>query len=786
MQVHEYKLDESVSLHHLSARLEGLDLEDLDLEDLYLARGNETDAELARNQAFELYRAALKSADNVPRQSREYLHTVERTVLLEARELLRGANLRATEWAKLPTKDEVGEFSKHLLVASGEFGEKKERNEHNERKERKSVLLLAHYDRESEDYTTQILCDDAEAVFASVNHRFAKRDLESSWAHWVRAGGDDFVCVSLGYIGDALATLTAVALIRLQGNHSPLLRAVAAPSKRVSAVWCNPTNEDGLNCGQLDALKGLAHNLEAISGPPGTGKSTIISALVRGCIPKGGGCTLVSAVQNRAIESIVQKMVSTAVETPFVVHGNEKRLSPTSLQWTVDAQAKRDIIYCNFLARKSKCEHMFEVLDKSLLAYKERVFPALFSSNSCHSRYREDLWHRLDKKFRNEPVYTKPHYADFEAVDFDTYNGMTCSDIQKRNKERHMNFKAWFHRGGGDGWRKLVDAIARCKFPVAAELHEFLRQRRTDFEVRKPQEYQDAMERVCAPALVLICTCAAVGGLVRADSKCADCVDRLAARCTTLVVDEAGTCADSCIVPVLARNECGGTFKRLVLVGDSKQLPCFTRLRDPLDAPVSLIERVDTVVGSALLTTQYRMFSKLCNIVSNLYYDGRLETGKVDPKGQLKMHTVKGNAETEERGTSLFNAAEARTAIALARDQLVTGGSVAVLAFYKAQVKLIAEALSGTDAVVITVDAAQGQEYDHVVLSCVVNGSKRSFLEDKRRMNVALSRAKLSLDVVMHPSMSKRIPALKTVQTEADANGVSIGRPVAVVGIPVP
>ena len=769
----EYTLDESVSPHQLSARLEGL----------ALARGDETDAELARDQALGLYKAAIQNEYGVPRRSREsYLQIVERTVLLEARELLRGANLRATEWAKLPKSDPAGEFSKHLLVASGEFGRKDQK----ERKERKSVLLLAHHDRDSGDYSTQFLSDDAEGAFASVEHRFAKRDLESSWAHWERAGRDDFVCVSLGYVGDALATLFAVALIRLQGSPSPLLRAVAAPSKRVSAVWRDPTNEDGLNRGQLDALKGLAHNLEAISGPPGTGKSTIISALVTQCIPRGG-CALVSAVQNRAIESIVQKLASTAVGTPFLVHGNEKRLSPTSLEWTVKAQAERDTIYRNFLARKSKCEHMFEVLDKSLLAYKERVFPALFSSDSRHSRHRKALWSRLDERFRDGSAYMIPQYADFEAVDFEEKDkDMNPHERRNHKREQHQNFQAWFHSGGGDGWKTLVEAIARRKFPVAEELHEFLRQRRADFEVRQPQEFNNAKGRVCDNAFVLVCTCAAVGGLVRADPKHADGVDRLASRCTTLVVDEAGTCADSCIVPVLARNANGGTFERLVIVGDSKQLPCFTRLRDPLDAPVSLIERVDTVVGSALLTTQYRMFSKLCNLISNLYYDGRLETGKVDPKGQLKAHAVKGNAETEERGTSLFNAAEARTAIALARDHLRTGGTVAVLAFYKAQVKRIALALAGTDAVVITVDAAQGQEYDHVVLSCVAGGSKRSFLEDRRRMNVALSRAKLSLDVVMHPSLSKRIPALKTVQTGAGVEEIAIGRHVAVVGMPVP
>ena len=40
-----------------------------------------------------------------------------------------------------------------------------------------------------------------------------------------------------------------------------------------------------------------------------------------------------------------------------------------------------------------------------------------------------------------------------------------------------------------------------------------------------------------------------------------------------------------------------------------------------------------------------------------------------------------------------------------------------------------------------------------VILSCVVSGQRRSFLEDRRRMNVAISRAKKTLDVVGHPAL---------------------------------
>jgi superfamily I DNA and/or RNA helicase len=222
----------------------------------------------------------------------------------------------------------------------------------------------------------------------------------------------------------------------------------------------------------------------------------------------------------------------------------------------------------------------------------------------------------------------------------------------------------------------------------------------------------------------------------------------------------------------------------MVLVGDSKQLPPFSRQKGE-NAAVSLLERVDHTAGSAMLTTQYRMPETINRIVSNLYYDGKLLTSpSVWPSGKVEIHTVKGDAEKEDNGHSLFNQLEADKCIDIAASyaQKNEHGSVAILAFYKAQVRLI-KSIWDTDVMVpkgveiMSVDSAQGQEFDHVVLSCVVNGHQRSFLEDRRRMNVALSRAKKTLDVVCHTETPLNLGAIRAVQTAASGGHVAIGHP---------
>jgi hypothetical protein len=65
-----------------------------------------------------------------------------------------------------------------------------------------------------------------------------------------------------------------------------------------------------LNEDQRAALEGLAYNVECISGPPGTGKSTTICHIIASRIaPAGGGeLALVCAVRNKAIEAAAEKL----------------------------------------------------------------------------------------------------------------------------------------------------------------------------------------------------------------------------------------------------------------------------------------------------------------------------------------------------------------------------------------------------------------------------------------------------------------------------------------------
>ena len=80
-----------------------------------------------------------------------------------------------------------------------------------------------------------------------------------------------------------------------------------------------------------------------------------------------------------------------------------------------------------------------------------------------------------------------------------------------------------------------------------------------------------------------------------------------------------------------------------------------------------------------------------------------------------------------------------------------------IMSFYKSQQRKIAAYLADARHSV-SVDGAQGSEYDGVILSAGRNWSSWKsvgFLKDRRRVNVAMSRAKQKLIILLHDTLGK-------------------------------
>ena len=126
----------------------------------------------------------------------------------------------------------------------------------------------------------------------------------------------------------------------------------------------------------------------------------------------------------------------------------------------------------------------------------------------------------------------------------------------------------------------------------------------------------------------------------------------------------------------------------------------------------------------------------------------------------------KGWEEVAPRGTeSLENPGEAEVVVARARALLAAGlapEQIAVITPYRAQAARISPQLEPLGIEVDTVDAFQGREAEAVLVSCVRSNTegRLGFLTDLRRMNVALTRAKVHAFVVGDSATLGRPPLL--------------------------
>jgi serine/threonine-protein kinase len=249
-----------------------------------------------------------------------------------------------------------------------------------------------------------------------------------------------------------------------------------------------------------------------------------------------------------------------------------------------------------------------------------------------------------------------------------------------------------------------------------------------------------------------------------------------------VIVDEAGRANPTELLVPLVKG------RRLVLVGDHKQLPpvldedIAERVAEQHAIPQerlrrSLFEHLFEAVpegARARLTRQYRMHPVIGGLIEHVFYPEGLDhavDAAARPLGQRLLgsplrwlDTGDGRTARESMvGTSIINAGEVSVifheleALAPRVTKRDTPISVGVLAGYQAQRDALDDAISSRrrdwpylDVAVLTIDAAQGKEFDLVFYSAVRSNDQNriGFLRDERRLNVALSRARHGLTIV--------------------------------------
>ncbi|KAG2728428.1 hypothetical protein I3760_01G205000 [Carya illinoinensis] len=253
-----------------------------------------------------------------------------------------------------------------------------------------------------------------------------------------------------------------------------------------------------------------------------------------------------------------------------------------------------------------------------------------------------------------------------------------------------------------------------------------------------------------------------------------------------IVIDEAAQALEPATLIPLQLLKSSGT--KCIMVGDPKQLPAtvLSSVASKFQYECSMFERLQRAGHPVImLTKQYRMHPEICQFPSLHFYDGKLLNGEKMSSKSAPFHEIEGLGPyvfydivdgQEHRGKnsgalSLYNEHEAEAAVEVLRlfkkrcPSEFIGGRIGIITPYKSQLSLLrSRFLSAFGSSVIddmelnTVDGFQGREVDIILLSTVRAGDPNSalrikssnigFVADVRRMNVALTRAKLSLWVL--------------------------------------
>jgi len=285
--------------------------------------------------------------------------------------------------------------------------------------------------------------------------------------------------------------------------------------------------------------------------------------------------------------------------------------------------------------------------------------------------------------------------------------------------------------------------------------------------------------------------------------------DPLVRRChfDVCIVDEAGQITLPAILGPLMR------AKTFVLVGDHYQLPPLvaSAAAEKAGFGVPLFARLAEAHPKSVVTLskQYRMSEEIQSLSNTFVYSGKLQCGSravaearldvredslnaalqacsqiqgtqdhawmyqvLDPQNPVVfLDTCKAGMREFSRGDVVENQGEVKTIFNIIETALHAGvplESMGVISPYRSQVSLLINECSKRDLSLdcLTVDKAQGKDKDFIIVSLVRSNETKApgrLLEDTRRVNVAITRAKFKLILIGDSSTLRNLSLFNNI-----------------------
>jgi len=498
-----------------------------------------------------------------------------------------------------------------------------------------------------------------------------------------------------------------------------------------------------------------------IEGPPGTGKTDLIVELLNQQIDrKSNSKILVVSETNVAIDNILERLEHSGPKLDYVRIGSQdnKKISTKAQDFLVETQSKywideikyKTIEFLNCWSR----DNNLDIEEIKLYSTIQRYCFKLEDINRYHEKAENEK-----NEIQNEPESLKQLSIELKA----------------HKKELEAEKKALLSIKNGAQWLEDIESAGSQYVLELIQTHfdnDLIRKKAkqlmdlsNEWLNRFPGSEQSDLVLVQSKQIVFSTTM-----LLAMTHRYKDLQFDL------VILDEASKSAIiESIVPL-------SSGKKWVLLGDRKQLPPFLDNRGG-DLDSNEIEKLslfnyllDNNLSESckhFLTKQYRMSPGICKLISQNFYDDKLESGtKIENNNFLGFRgkeiiwidtsmedTRKDN---RNKSGSFINPLEVNIVekVFMSLEQYCKDiekspkNSVLVISGYSGQVDKLRQTI-GTRFKnfthrINTIDACQGHEADIVIFSLVRSNEKGNigFMREMERLNVGLSRAKKGLIII--------------------------------------
>ncbi|KAG5361939.1 Helicase SEN1 [Yarrowia sp. C11] len=517
----------------------------------------------------------------------------------------------------------------------------------------------------------------------------------------------------------------------LQAKASPLPKGSPSEISKIQQTY-------KVNDSQAAAIYGSLHNsgFSLIQGPPGTGKTKTILGIVGGFLSRKASDIgndnrriLLCAPSNAAVDELVLRLSDGIYSSTG--EKSEPKIIRIGRSEAVNSKVKKYVLE--------------ERVDELLKAQEKE------SVVNSTPELRQKMNKLLDER--------KELFAKLEDTNVKVNNDEVAA-IQSR-----------------------LMVINREKNKIGSEIDQQREKHAANFR-RKETEKRNLNIRVLKEAEIICSTLSASSHNM---------LKSLGVAFETVIIDEACQCIE---LSVLIPMKYGCT--NAIMVGDPNQLPptVLSTVAAKSKYEQSLFVRIQTANPGALhmLDTQYRMHPDISVFPREQFYRGILKDGAgMAEKTKKPWHEYKqlapyaffdvaGNQEAT-RNHSFFNDAEVHFADQLYRLMSTMYGKIdiGIISPYKQQVLRLKRHFTreyGGDILdrieFNSVDGFQGQEKDIIIMSCVrasPDSDSVGFLADKRRMNVAFTRARSSMWILGNAdTLSRNTIWRKVVNDARDRN----------------